>query len=82
MITIKNLKNIPLMVDGKSLGAHDRMKVRSITDEAQRLADKNFVSIIQPKVEKSDPPKQDPPKVDPPKNDPPKNDPPKGKENK
>jgi colicin import membrane protein len=47
MITIKNLSNQPLMVDDKSLGVDSEIKVRSVTDEARRLADKGFVAIVE-----------------------------------
>lgn len=53
MITIKNLLNQPQTVDGKSLAVDGEMKVRSVTDEIQRMADKGFVAIVAPEEEKT-----------------------------
>jgi ribosomal 30S subunit maturation factor RimM len=44
---IKNLLNQPQMIDGKSLAVDGELKVKSVTGEAQRLADKGFVAIVE-----------------------------------
>lgn len=51
MITIRNISSQPLLVDDKSLGVDDEIKVKSVTDEARRLADKGFVAIVEPQPE-------------------------------